>query len=344
MSTVIVDWLGRGGIAQCTAAWADTLRDDGQDVRVVTRAGRDLDGWTGSVVHARDHRLRLVAHREVVRAAVDTIANVQPRQVVVQNYVVPLLERPLLRAARRAGSTSVLVVHDHHLHSRLAGLEWGMGALVRDADVLVAHSEYVADSLRRRFGRADVAVLPLPTYTTMLAAEGGHTLASAPADLRLAVHFGVVRRGYKGTDVVLRLAETAPDGWGFAIIGRGAPGAARNVQGVDGYVAAADLVATVRRSAVTLLPYRFATQSAAVVLAQSLGSIPVVSAVGGIPEQVRDGETGLLVAPDAGVDAWRNALRTLAEPGRIEDMSRATLRDAADRHGRFVDGARALAA
>jgi glycosyltransferase involved in cell wall biosynthesis len=343
-ATVIVDWLGRGGIAQCTAAWADVLRENGDDVRVVTRGGRDLDGWSGPLVHSHERRLRLAAHRDVVRTAVETIATVRPRQLVVQNYVVPLLERPLLRAARRAGTTSILVVHDHHLHSRLAGLEAGMGALVRDADVVVTHSEYVAHSLRQRFGRSDCVVLPLPTQTVQLTSTAGRRLATAPPGGHLALHFGIVRRGYKGTDLVVRIAEAAPNGWGFAIIGRGAPGASPNLQGVDGYVPAADLVATVRHSAATLLPYRFATQSAAVVLAQSLGSVPVVTAVGGLPEQVRDGETGMVVAPDAGIDAWLDALRRLAEPGRIEEMSRQVLQDSADRHRRFVDGARKLAA
>jgi glycosyltransferase involved in cell wall biosynthesis len=343
-ATVIVDWLGRGGIAQCTAAWADTLRQDGGEVRVVTRSGRDLDGWPGPLVHSAVRRTRLAAHRAVVQAAARELSELRPRQIVVQNYVVPLLELPLLRAAQRSGTSFILVVHDHRLHSRLAGLEQGLGRLVRGADVVVTHTEHVAEHVRRRHGRTDITVLPLPTQTSMVALEGGEPLASAGLGQRLAVHFGIVRRGYKGADMVCRMAEAAPEGWAFAIIGRGAPRATSNLTGADAYVPAADLVETLRQSAVTLLPYRYATQSGAVVLAQSLGSVPVATAVGGIPEQIRDGETGMLIPAGADLHVWLEMLRRLAEPGRIEEMSCAARHDAVARHERFVDGARTLAA
>ena len=59
-------------------------------------------------------------------------------------------------------------------------------------------------------------------------------------------------------------------------------------------------------------PYTHATQSAVVVLAHVLGSVPVASAVGGIPEQIANGIDGILVERDSGIDAWRRALGDLA--------------------------------
>jgi glycosyltransferase involved in cell wall biosynthesis len=108
------------------------------------------------------------------------------------------------------------------------------------------------------------------------------------------------------------LAAEGVDGWAFALAGVGAP-SYPGAQSVDRFLEPGELVATVRAADAVLLPYRHATQSGAVVLAQALGTVPVVSAVGGIPEQVEDGVSGLLVEPDAGPAAWRERLALLGD-------------------------------
>ncbi len=85
--------------------------------------------------------------------------------------------------------------------------------------------------------------------------------------------------------------------------------AGEGVEAVTGFVDAGVLAAAVIQSDVTLLPYRFATQSGAVVLAQALGSLPVATAAGGIPEQIDDGVTG----PGSG---WWAGCRSLLRPPR----------------------------
>jgi glycosyltransferase involved in cell wall biosynthesis len=51
-----------------------------------------------------------------------------------------------------------------------------------------------------------------------------------------------------------------------------------------------------------------------VVEALAVGTPVVATAVGGVPEVVRDGENGLLVAP-GDVDALADAIRRVSEPG-----------------------------
>ncbi|MGH9278623.1 MAG: glycosyltransferase, partial [Acidimicrobiales bacterium] len=82
------------------------------------------------------------------------------------------------------------------------------------------------------------------------------------------------------------------------------------------------LVSAVASSQATLLPYSYATQSGAVALAQSLGSVVVSTAVGGIGEQVEDGITGRLLPIDAPVAAWRRALEELSDEGARTAISR----------------------
>jgi starch synthase len=58
-------------------------------------------------------------------------------------------------------------------------------------------------------------------------------------------------------------------------------------------------------------------------IAQSLGCPPVVSAVGGIPEQVVDGETGVLVHRDADPAEWADAVARAMAIDRVALQRRA---------------------
>jgi glycosyltransferase involved in cell wall biosynthesis len=90
------------------------------------------------------------------------------------------------------------------------------------------------------------------------------------------------------------------------LAGAGAP-AVTGAASVDRFLDAAELRWTVESATAVFLPYRDATQSGAVVLAQALGVPPVTTPVGGVPEQVIDGVTGVLLdlAP---VEAWSEVL------------------------------------
>ncbi len=322
----MVDWLGRGGIAQTTEAWALELGTRGYAVDVVTRPGRELGTGIVHVCGAPPGRGRLGAHRAVARAAAARIRETRPDWVVVQNYVVPFLEQPVYRAARDTGSRVALVVHDHQLHTRLAGTDSGLAANLADADVLVAHSHFVGERVAERSGRADVAIVPHPVPIGLLwhARSVPDAFDDERSTDRWCAHFGVLRRRYKGTAIVEDLAARGVDGWRFAILGGeedhdAEDGAFR----LPGFVDPGTLVGAVGATDATLLPYRMATQSGVVVLAHALGSVPVATRVGGLPEQVDDGVDGVLVAPDAGVDEWRGALDALADDDHRKAMAAA---------------------
>jgi glycosyltransferase involved in cell wall biosynthesis len=316
VTVLLVDWLGRGGIAQTTEAWALALADASVPVVVVTRPGRELGDGALTVVAARTARTRLAAHRAVALTAAARIRAIRPDTVVVQNYVVPPLETPVFAAARAVGAKVVLVVHDHRLHTWQAGSRLGLAHQLRRADVVVTHSHFVAEGVRR-FARTAAApvVVPLPVPVGMLrhrrwVPEAFATRTAGDNDL-VCGQFGILSRRYKGADVMGTLAASASAAWSFVAAGVGAPTTTRGVLGIPEFLPPGALCGLVAATDVTLAPYRFATQSAVIVLAHVLGSVPLASAVGGIPEQVDDGVDGLLVPPGAAIAEWRDALAAL---------------------------------
>lgn len=320
MSVVLVDWLGRGGIAQTSEAWAIELRSAGVDTVVVTRPARELGSGAIQVEGAPAHGARLAAHRSVAQEAARQILERHPDVVVVQNYVAPILEGPVYAAARHVGARVVIVVHDHRLHTARAGTRVGLRRELRRADAVIAHTRYVAEGVIAYSGRTDVLTVPHPVQVGMLRHEPEHVEVPDEA-LRSAGTFGVLKRAYKGSSVVERLAGSGVEGWAFLAVGAGAPEHVHGMTTLPGYASPGRLISAVSATDVTLAPYTHATQSGVVVLAHVLGSVPIASAVGGLPEQIEDGVDGLLVAPEAPIEVWRHAMLDLSDDDRRKAMA-----------------------
>lgn len=335
---LVVDWLGRGGIAQTAAAWARELADAGAEVRLVTRGGREMDGVDGGVevVTSPPGGWHLVAHHRVVRLAVAQIRSWRPDLVIIQNYVVPLMEDPVHRAAAACGAEVAFVVHDDRHREGGEGAHLGLDRQVRAADRVVVHTEAVG----RGVAAADPVLIPHPVQVGMLDQPGRSPFPAV--DRPLVLHFGVLHRRYKGTAVVERMAARCSERWAFAFAGVGAPDVP-GAMSVDRFLDPGELVAAVRQAAVVVLPYTRATQSGAVVLAQLCGAAPLAAAVGGIPEQIDHGRNGLLLVPGASDEAWVEALDGLADPMAREAMARAGEEAVWDQHARFRAGVRRLA-
>ena len=345
MSVVLVDWLGRGGIAQCSRAWMEVLsgahRGGQERVVVVTRKDRELvTCGTAEVVGEEAASHPLISHRRVARRAARVIQDERPSMVVVQNYVVPALEQAVIRSARRVGARVVVVVHDHRLLRGTAGTGLGLRRLLAGADVIVCHSGFVARGVERTTGRRDLTILPLPA-AHLAGEEPGEPAVRAGRGRPLAVHFGMLGKRYKGTHTVLRLAAAGVPPWQFAFLGPGAPASVPGALTAPGFLDHSTLVRSVRASAATLLPYSEATQSAAVSLAQACGSVVVAHPVGAIPEQVTDGVNGILVPVGADDSTWARVLADLVEPTRRRSLAEAglvTIRQDWAAFSRGVDG------
>lgn len=333
---LLVDWLGRGGIAQTTAAWVLAIIAAGGHPTIVTRQGSDLAGLPGAVaVGTSGGRLR--THRRLARAAAVLIERRSYEAVVVQNYLIPPVEAVIWRAAARRGTRAVFAVHNHRPHARRAGSRARLTDLLRRSDDLVFHSDFVATAVRGK-GTARVHVLPLPPAPGAIGADLNRSSLIDPGS-RWAVHFGITGRSYKGGATVEGVARLATGGgWRVAVAGASAVAPSNGVA-APGYLDDGVLWDLVGSAEAALLPYRAASQSAAVLLAQALGTVPLTSRVGGISEQVLDGTDGFLLPADAPPRAWLDRMEALEDPRVADKMghaARARGRRAADGFGRLA--------
>lgn len=333
---VVVDWLGRGGIAQCSEAWAIELEADGHEVHVVTRTDRELGTGTVAAIGPADQGGAMRSHVALCRFAAATIRELRPDVVLIQNYVIPAIEELVHRAARAVGSAVVFVIHDHRHHEWREGGHLGLNRQMAQATHVVVHSTFVAEGLTSHRPTLRVTELPLPVPLGILDANGEALIHPVEGHL-LAAQVGVLNRRNKGTDVVMALAKRGVPGWAFAFAGSGAPSCSA-AQSVDAFLDAGDLAASVRTAHAVILPYRRATQSAVVVLSQICGTVPVASTVDGLAEQIDDGVTGLLVPPNAPIHAWAERLRELSDPAVRSRIAAAGSTAVWRQHDRFRKG------
>jgi glycosyltransferase involved in cell wall biosynthesis len=173
----------------------------------------------------------------------------------------------------------------------------------RRADQIIVHAESVKQAVMERFDRDATAVHVVPHVAIGTLPE----LPSPAGDGRTVLFFGRIWP-YKGLDHLIRaqpmIMRCFPD-VRIVIAGQGEDfGRYRSMMSDPSrFVVINEFVSVARRSelfaeaSVVVLPYVEASQSGVVPIAYAFEKPVVVSAVGGLPEAVEDGSTGLLVPP-----------------------------------------------
>ncbi len=322
---LLVDWLGRGGIAHTTVAWQRELLALGHHPLVMTRGGRELSELAPEVAAVSSSFGAVAGHVRLIGAIAREIRASRPAWIVLAGTVAPELEVTLVPVARASKTKICIVAHEASSPNRTPLKGPALRALWRSGDAVVCHSHFVGDAIQRLEPAAHLVYLALPKTSCLLDEMEGARPLLMPDDRLLSLTFGQLQKSYKGVDLVSQIAAQAGPEWRFALVGSGAPGNSARVERYPGFFSAGRLAATVATADVVLLPYRHASQSGAVVLAQEVGTPVVASAVGGIPEQIEHGVTGLLVAPDAAPSAWLSALDLLADPGERQRLARSAL-------------------
>jgi glycosyltransferase involved in cell wall biosynthesis len=224
----------------------------------------------------------------------------------------------LAMAVPRLPRITLMNVHDPIPHGQDANqrMELGRRLVARRVERYRLHSEIFRAPFAARSGvpRGRIDVAPLGVYDVLREWASG-PITRAPRTVLFAGRIAP----YKGLDVLYSAAPQVARRVAnvrFVVAGRAIdgfeppdppslPNGAR-FDVIAGYVANDRLAQLHAEATVVVCPYREATQSGVILTAYAFGTPVVASSVGGLPEYVDEGSTGLLVAPgdpDALADA-----------------------------------------
>ena len=227
---------------------------------------------------------------------------------------------------------SAVFVHDPRPHPGLTG--W-LHARREDRSLLsAAHclvfSRGLAPELQARGVPAErIAVVPLGP----LEYEGSGPPLSQPPHL---LFFGRIEP-YKGLEFLLEAFEQFQPRWpnvSLTVAGEGdlRPYQARlnrlrGVEVISGWIPENEIGRIFARATLLVLPYTSASQSGVLAIAAGFGLPVVATHTGGIPDQLRDGETGLLVEPGSANALVAGIERLLAAPNLARRLGAALRQD-----------------
>jgi glycosyltransferase involved in cell wall biosynthesis len=260
-----------------------------------------------------------------------------------------------LRFASRLKGIGVRVVHTVHdvepLYQTAADMS-GLGLVYAECDALIVHTQANRNDLMSRYPRLDpkrVRVIPHGPLQGEdrppgASPEEARRSLGIPTGARVVLNFGSVK-SYKGLDLLaaamLEVHRRVPDAF-LLLAGRPAtpadapdlsPLAARGVphRADFEFIPNRDAWKYYLSADVVVLPYRRITQSGVLLSAMAFERPSIVTAVGGMPEVVREGRTGWIVPPED-VAALENAISdALSDRDRLRAMGRAAKADA-DEH------------
>jgi glycosyltransferase involved in cell wall biosynthesis len=260
------------------------------------------------------------------------VASERPDIVHFQWLPLPIVDLPSLRRLHRAVPL-VLTLHDTSLYhgspsSFLQGL--GLRRAVRQFDHIVVHTAYSRERLLASgWTTADrVSVIrhgALGFYRDRVRVTAPRT------DGRVMILFFGSLKPYKGLDTLIRavarlgleeisrcevrIAGQAGMDLGSLRALASELGVGPYIEWETGFVSEERVAELFQQADIVALPYREIDQSGVLLTAAAFGKAVVATSIGGIPEVIRDGESGLLTPPDD-APALARALRTsIADPG-----------------------------
>ena len=289
---------------------------------------RDLTSFT-LVVHARRRAVHPGSIR-VTHEAVQYIERLDPDIIHVDDPdVSPRLALGIRTHVWRRRIPIVLSVHDPHPH---LGEEHRRKAIARRLLFpriarFVLHSGALLEPFVKQHGldHQQVSVIPLGIYRFYEAWSSSRDVAG---DRRI-VFFGRLSE-YKGLRVLYEALPSVAErvaGLEVDVAGQPVPGYrlplppalpnGARLRVSPEYLDNGSLATLVQGASLTVCPYIDATQSGVILTSYALGRPVIASAVGGLSEYVREGQSGLLVPPSDGPALSEAIVRALLEDGLL---------------------------
>lgn len=232
----------------------------------------------------------------------------------------------LARQFRKAGIEVVFFCHNVVEHESAAWKTFLTRKVLKEGMRFVVHTREDKSNLLSLMPDANVTIFPHPIYEQFPESRG---VLMRRAELEL-LFFGFVRP-YKGLDILVEaMGELGGCDCYLTIAGEFWEGEERTREkivqlGLDGkieiisnYISEQDVAELFQRADIIILPYRSATGSGIVPLAYRYNKPVIVTRVGGLPDVVKDGETGFIILPDSPGDIV-DLIKTLS-PERLQAM------------------------
>jgi glycosyltransferase involved in cell wall biosynthesis len=229
---------------------------------------------------------------------------------------------------------TVVTVHDVERHPGEHGL-WAIPSAVypwqwRWAKQIIVHATNSRQQLLNKYGcQADrVHVIPIGAYSFYT----HWAVNNQPEKTNTLLFFGRIW-GYKGLQYLIDaeplISQAVPDVH-IIIAGQGEPIEKywRSMVNPDRFeihdrfIPNDEVAAFFQQASLIILPYIEASQSAVVAIAYAFGKPIVATRVGGLPDVVQDGQTGLLVPPADARSLAQAIIRLLKDSGLRQQMGR----------------------
>lgn len=220
-------------------------------------------------------------------------------------FVVPALGA-VAGALRKRGIEVVSVVHNAQDHEASGWKNALLAWQIKQSSRAITHNAPLAEKVKEIAPQMGVTVSPHPLYDSFPPATGALPRRAATELL----YFGVVRP-YKGLDILIdALGQMTSKDVHLTIAGEFWGGAEATLEQIarlglsdrielrPGFASDQDVAELFERCDYLVTPYRSATGSGVIAVAQHYERPVIASDISGLREAVSDGQTGWLVAPD----------------------------------------------
>ena len=221
----------------------------------------------------------------------------------------------LLSSLRRAlpHATRILISHHARPHEPLPGQDLALRWVAQRCTDVIVHSRTDSDLIKTLVPDTRVHFLDYPLLETPQSQpDREEAQRRLEVSGRVLLFFGYVR-AYKGLDILLHALAKVPRELGVSLLVTGefytSVDATRSliqslhlndrVRIIDRYISEPEWPALFAATDALVLPYRAASQSMTIPLAYGFGKPVIATRVGGFPDIIEDGQTGLLANPDS---------------------------------------------
>ncbi|MFC1725420.1 glycosyltransferase family 4 protein [candidate division KSB1 bacterium] len=268
------------------------------------------------------------------------LLRLKPDIVHFHEIKLPFLDNFIFRILKSRGIKTILTLH----HLRLFDFnisKRSFSRLYSICDGLILHSEANKNALINEYSFTDterIAVIPHGEYSALFKNAGTKNECrqklNIEKDKNVLLFFGYIRK-YKGLDILLKaFTRVIEKENNFILIVAGNPKEDMNfyyqlinekkieekIQFHPRYIEMDEIPVFFTASDCVILPYRDIFQSGLALLSYAYSRPVIATRVGGLPEIVEDGKTGILVQPEDPEELAETILKTFKNKASLIEM------------------------